>query len=554
LANSNPRWFREAVENGDADFGKIDQDPDLDTIPDDPAFAVMMKRGHPDRRYSSVWNTDANFEATPVYGLDPTAHLRSCRELIAQGFRPVSWSVSPTSRGGLLATASVWHRPVVQKETKDRLAERQARAAIALVRMGKAEEVWHLLRHSADPRLRSFIVNWLNPLGADPKLITVELDHIDANVKPIPAQGQQRMDAILFHTETSMRRALILALGTYGTEGLSPGEREPLIRKLAHLYYNDPDSGVHGAAEWTLRNWGQQAKLKDMDAQLQNLKEWGERRWYVNGQGQTFALIEGPVEFRMGSPPTDMDKLPATEPLRWTTIPRRFAISTTEVTVEQNQRLTKTNSGFGVPPSFFDRATPDPGGPTIAGPWYAAVAYCNWLSEQERLPKDHWCYLPNERGAYAERMTTPANVLERIGYRLPTEAEWECACRAGTVTCRYYGLSIDLLDAYAWYQANSKNRAGRCGSLLPNDLELFDMLGNMYEWVNDQPSPSRRRVGLVLEDTITFSEYVLNRHSRVLRGGTFRYPAGEIRSSNLNWYAPLNWDICFGFRPARTYH
>ena len=52
---------------------------------------------------------------------------------------------------------------------KDKLAERQARAAIALVRMGKAEEVWHLLRHSADPRLRSFIVNWLSPLGADPR-------------------------------------------------------------------------------------------------------------------------------------------------------------------------------------------------------------------------------------------------------------------------------------------------------------------------------------------------------------------------------------------------
>ena len=55
------------------------------------------------------------------------------------------------------------------EEAKDRLAERQARAAIALVRLGNADEVWPLLRHSADPRLRSFIVNWLNPLGADPE-------------------------------------------------------------------------------------------------------------------------------------------------------------------------------------------------------------------------------------------------------------------------------------------------------------------------------------------------------------------------------------------------
>ena len=117
------------------------------------------------------------------------------------------------------------------------------------------------------------------------------------------------MDAVLFHPETSMRRALILALGTYGTEGLSPGEREPLIGKLLDLYRNDPDAGIHGAAEWTLRQWGQQEKLKELDAQLMKVKDRGDRRWYVNSQGQTFAVIEGPVEFRMGSPPTEPDRI-----------------------------------------------------------------------------------------------------------------------------------------------------------------------------------------------------------------------------------------------------
>ncbi len=96
---------------------------------------------------------------------------------------------------------------------KDRLAERQARAAIALVRMGKANEIMPLLRHSADPRLRSFIVNWLKPLGADPHTLVAELDRLPATAKPTPAHGQQFMDAVLFHPETSMRRALIMALG-----------------------------------------------------------------------------------------------------------------------------------------------------------------------------------------------------------------------------------------------------------------------------------------------------------------------------------------------------
>ena len=147
---------------------------------------------------------------------------------------------------------------------KDRLAERQARAAIALLRMGKAGEIMPLLRHSADPRLRSFIVNWLSPLGADPKILAAELERLPATAQPTPAEGQQLMDAILFHPETSLRRALILALGTYGTEGLSPGEREPLIGKLLDLYRNDPDAAStgrrnglcgNGSSRRSSRNW-----------------------------------------------------------------------------------------------------------------------------------------------------------------------------------------------------------------------------------------------------------------------------------------------------------
>ena len=83
-------------------------------------------------------------------------------------------------------------------------------------------------------------------------------------------------------------------------------------------------------------------------------------------------------------------------------------------------------------------------------------------------------------------MTIPADALKRTGYRLPTEAEWEYACRAGAITSRYYGLSIDLLEQYARYQANSQDHAWPCGSLLPNDLGLFDMLGNVYEWCQDR--------------------------------------------------------------------
>src|SRR3954447_22922557 len=69
------------------------------------------------------------------------------------------------------------------EEVKDRLAERQARAAVSLARMGQADRVWPLLKHSDDPRLRSFLINWLNPLGTDPKVIATELELIDPRLK-----------------------------------------------------------------------------------------------------------------------------------------------------------------------------------------------------------------------------------------------------------------------------------------------------------------------------------------------------------------------------------
>ena len=448
--------------------------------------------------------------------------------------------------------------------------------------MGKAGEIMPLLRHSADPRLRSFIINWLSPLGADPKLIVAELDRIDPKAKPTPAPWQQLMDAVLFNPETSQRRALILALGTYGTEGLSPGEREPLINKLLDLYRNDPDSGIHGAAEWTLRQWKQQEKLKELDAELMKLKDWGERRWYVNGQGQTYAVIEGPVEFRMGSPPTDPDRNAKVKTPRRIVIPRRFAIASKEVTVEQYQRFVKTNPQFGLDPSFLARYSPDGAGPMISVTWFGAAAYCNWLSEQEGLDK---CYERRPKGDIgggmtipadvlrsmaipadvSRSMTIPADVLKRTGYRLPTEAEWEYACRSGTITSRYYGVSTDLLGKYAWYRANSREHAWPGGSLIPNELGLFDMLGNVVEWVQDPSERPFEQLRFIAERPINTTDDIdihllrlenafLSFKPRILRGGSFNDRPAEVRSAFRGGDAPANRSDIYGFRPSRTYH
>ena len=250
-------------------------------------------------------------------------------------------------------------------------------------------------------------------------------------------------------------------------------------------------------------------------------------------------IVGGPVTFRMGSPPSEPERFDNETPHQHD-IHRRFAIAATEVTVEQYQAFVRENPG--VSHTRVDRYSPDPNGPMNGVTWYQAAAYCNWLSQKEHLPE---CYEPNEPGEYAHGMRIKADALKLNGYRLPTEAEWEYTARAGALTSRHYGASERHLWHYAWYQANGKDRAWPVGTLLPNDLGLFDTLGNMSEWCQEAAANA--------DQTTAESYEIINEIPRLLRGGSFTNPSAYVRSAYRIWYAPANRFVNCGFRPARTY-
>ena len=134
------------------------------------------------------------------------------------------------------------------------------------------------------------------------------------------------------------------------------------------------------------------------------------------------------------------------------------------------------------------------------------------------------------------------DALRLDGYRLPTEAEWEYACRAGAGTSRYYGAGADLLRRYAWYIATSQEHARPCGSLLPNELGLFDMLGNVYEWCQEVPRVYQPdRTGTIL-DNITIYVLVDDTNPRLLRGGSFINPPASVRSARAVSASP-RWAV-----------
>jgi formylglycine-generating enzyme required for sulfatase activity len=116
----------------------------------------------------------------------------------------------------------------------------------------------------------------------------------------------------------------------------------------------------------------------------------------------------------------------------------------------------------------------------------------------------------------------------KVFYRLPTEAEWEYACKAGTNTAYFFGNNAADLDKYAWYEKNSENTFHKVGKKLPNPWGLYDMLGNMTEWTLDHYDANAF-------EKISTSEFNvapnLVRYPKTLKGGSYLDSAIELRSS-----------------------
>ena len=136
------------------------------------------------------------------------------------------------------------------------------------------------------------------------------------------------------------------------------------------------------------------------------------------------------------------------------------------------------------------------GFPAISMTQYAANKYAEWLSAKT--------------GEF---------------YRLPTEAEWEYACRSGTATPYYFGSDASQLQNYAWFRANSDGRYHKVATKKPNAWGLFDMLGNVMEWTLDQYAPYRRGV-LQLPWVKAVTPYPI-----AARGGSWADSAEDLRSA-----------------------
>ena len=127
----------------------------------------------------------------------------------------------------------------------------------------------------------------------------------------------------------------------------------------------------------------------------------------------------------------------------------------------------------------------------------------------------------------------------KIFYRLPTEAEWEYACRAGTSSTYFFGNDPTALGQYAWYSKNSPDKYQKVGLKKPNPWGLYDILGNIMEWTLDHYYPESYNQ---LNSKDPFAPYNKSKYPKVLRGGSYENNAAELRSAR-RFYSDPSWNI-----------
>ena len=391
----------------------------------------------------------------------------------------------------------------------------QANLSLALIELDSADDMLAALSPEDDESVRTAIIHRAGPSRVP----------TDFFVECLNSEDPRRV------------AAGIQALAEFPTDQLSIERRGSIVPILVTLFKTHKHADVHSSAEWLLKKWFPE-QLKAAQQELPRDTDLPPtREWFVNRHGHTLTRVYGKTTAMLGSPASepgrsdfaDLD-LPDVEQQRRWSIPRDFVISTHEVTVADYAKFCEAT---GRKLRYEKRYTPNVDCPMNRINWFEAVEYCAWLTAQEKIPPSQWCY-PD--GRIDARTRFPDDMLERTGYRLPTAAEWEFACRAGTRTARFFGTDSSRLNQYAWYGENSGDQLHAVGLLKPNGLGLFDIHGNVVElchsWWFERPydqageSPDQAVDVLVDADEKRVGEI------REYRGGAFTDSVNTLRSAH----------------------
>lgn len=373
-------------------------------------------------------------------------------------------------------------REMIERAESQQNWRLKARLALTLLQLGDAVTVQQMLELGSDPIQRVTLIDTI-PQWHGSVVALVE--------------------SIVNSESAAFRSGLLLGIGSIPADDLPPSDVEAATREMAIWYRNMPDAATHSAAGWALRRW--QRPLPDLDVSVKHGRDW-----QVNSVGMTMVKV-----------PPSGGTIATGQDVASTSLLRPFWLSDREISRGTFQMFMDDPScpETAKPANWMgaDLArSPSSEHPVQRVSWADAILFCNWLSRREHRNE---CYVWD--GSFWQ-LVPGAN-----GYRLPTEAEWEHGCRAGTTTEFFSGNDESFLGSYAVYLAN---QTAICGSKMPNPWGLFDVHGNVYEWCQDWYFPDKERV---------------------LRSGAFDYDSSKARSSNRQSNHMIYRSFTIGMRIAR---
>jgi serine/threonine protein kinase/formylglycine-generating enzyme required for sulfatase activity len=456
--------------------------------------------------------------------------------------------------------------PVMGSRARIEFGKQRANAAVSLLRLGKRESVLPVFQMTDDPEALTQFIFRCRPRDVP----------IEALLDCLNLAGSAPAGKYPPHS----RYALILALGEYQFDDIPERYRQEILKKLVAWYADDPSSGVHGATGWLLRQWGHGEVVRRID---QTPKPYSpDREWFTlqvrcepsrrlspddaNGDQSvtpadlaadkkqeianhppakhyfTFVVFK-PGTYKIGSPNDELDRSP--QPMKETrhevTITQTFAMLDREIAMGE---LCLFDGSYKM---FKERLGIDDSCAGVGADWNDANAFAVWLSNAFRICRI--AEVINSKGKVRANTASHENgraFVDRGGqtktslFYLPTEAQWEIACRAGSRTSMSQGGDYSLLSKFGWHYGNRK-RVQPSKLLRPNCVGLFDLHGNLSEWVYDfgefydsQPAvdPTGPKQGTL----------------RLQRGGAFDVPAEGCRSAMRLTIGPENRNAASGFR------
>jgi len=249
---------------------------------------------------------------------------------------------------------------------------------------------------------------------------------------------------------SALRSGVCCAMASVSPDALGPAEKKKWELALRDWYRSKPDAATHSAAGFALGQW----KL-DLPPITPAMQPATGAHWYVNSIGMTMVWIPA-GEFLMGSPDSDKEALASEKPQHRVRITKPFWLGMHHVTVGQFRQFVeegKYDAGTQWQNAYPSQTDAHP---VVNVSWNDAKAFCDWLTKKEGKK-----------------------------YRLPTEAEWEYACRAGTQTKYNFGDNESDLGDHAWFMLNSNNQTHAVGQKRPSAWGLSDMHGNAWQLCDD---------------------------------------------------------------------